>query len=130
MTNIRKTRRSGRSFRYALNSWSFYQLQRFVEYKARLQGVVVAYIAPNYTSKTCSMCGHIGDREDKKFSCSSCGHVDHADVNASFNIGKPVLHCVLGIGQSSVDRDALEGSTDTPKVATPVMMATIEPHTL
>jgi putative transposase len=71
-----------------LNSWSFYQLQKFVEYKAKLQGVPVEYIDPRYTSKTCCKCGHVGD--NKRFECPS-GHVDHADVNASFGIGKPVL---------------------------------------
>ena len=130
LTNIRKTGKSRKTFRYALNSWSFYQLQQFVEYKAKLQGIVVAYIDPRYTSKTCSRCGHIGERDDKSFKCPSCGHVDHADTNASFNIGKPVSHCFVGMGRSNTDRDVLEGSTDTPKAATLVMIATTEPHML
>lgn len=126
LTNIRKTSRSGKSFRYALNSWSFYQLQKMIEYKAKLHGVVVDYIAPNYTSKMCSRCGHIGDRDSKYFKCPSCGHVDHADVNASFNIGKPVLHCILGIGRLHADRDVCKGSTDTPGGAPLGMIVTSE----
>jgi putative transposase len=117
------------SFRYSLNSWSFYQLQKFVEYKAKLQGIIVEYIDPRYTSKTCSRCGHIGKRENKRFECLSCRHVDHGDVNASFNIGKPISYCViLSIDQSNVERDTLESSTDTLKEATLKRMTeTLEP---
>ena len=67
LEGIRKTKKHVKSFRYSLNSWSFYQLRQFVEYKAKLQGILVAYIEPAYTSKTCSRCGHIGDRNGKSF---------------------------------------------------------------
>jgi len=114
LEGIRRNRRQARSFRYSLNSWSFYHLQRFVEYKAKLQGVTVAYVEPAYTSRTCSRCGHMGDRNGKRFKCPSCGHVENADVNASFNIA--LRH--IGVSQSGVDRDTSEGSTDTPQEAT------------
>lgn len=96
---------------YSLNSWSFHQLQQFIEYKARLQGVEVAYIDPHATSKRCSLCGHTGNRHSKKFECPHCGHVDHADVNAAFNIALTPK----GNGQFSAERDAGKGSTDTPQ---------------
>ena len=114
LQNIRN-KRGSKSLRHSLNSWSFYQLQKFVEYKAKLQGVPVEYIDPRYTSKTCSKCGHVGKRDDKRFECPS-GHVDHVDVNASFGIGKPILYCILD--RFDVDRDTSKGSTDTPKEAT------------
>ena len=105
LTGIRGNKKHTRSFNYSLNSWSFYQLQMFIEYKAKLQGVDVVYIDPHYTSKKCSICGQIGNRNGKSFKCS-CGHVDHADVNAAFNIG-----------QSIKERDLMEGNTDIPKMA-------------
>ena len=105
LTGIRNNKKHTRSFNYSLNSWSFYQLQQFIEYKAELRGVEVVYIDPHYTSKKCSICGQIGNRSGKSFKCS-CGHVDHADVNAAFNIGL-----------STKERDLVEGNTDIPKVA-------------
>ena len=121
LTGIRKSKKHSKSFRYSLNSWSYYQLQKLTEYKARKQGIEVAYVAPAYTSKTCSKCGSLGDRQGKKFSCPRCGHVDHADVNASFNIGNPISHCVYdphrikNMIQLHAERDVCKGSTDTPK---------------
>lgn len=113
LKGIRETAKVRKSFKYALNSWSFYQLQQFIEYKAKKQGLKVAYIAPQYTSKSCSRCGLIGNRNGKLFKCPHCGHVDNADCNAGFNIAKRLE----GIYQSVQDRDCTEGSTDTPKKA-------------
>ncbi|MEM3289768.1 MAG: zinc ribbon domain-containing protein [Conexivisphaerales archaeon] len=118
--------KSSRNFRYPLNSWSFYQLEQMIEYKARLLGIPV--VDPYHTSQECSRCGQIGNRSGKSFKCQ-CGHVDHADANASFNIAlRPPL--MGSVGQLHVDRDACKGSTDTPKEATPRMMETLEPPTL
>jgi putative transposase len=113
LEGIRKNRRHKRNFNFALNSWSFRQLQSFIEYKARLNGIPVAYVEPKYTSQECSRCGNIGTRQGKEFVCHLCGHFDNADVNASFNIAKRE-----GIYQLNKDRDLFKGSTDTPRGAT------------
>jgi len=121
MNGIQKNKKHARSFNYSLNSWSFYELRKFVEYKAKLQGVAISYIEPAYTSKTCSRCGHLGDRNGKSFKCPYCGYVENADVNASFNIAlRPV-----DVSQSDVERDMSEGSTDTPQEATARTMQTL-----
>jgi putative transposase len=86
LTGIRKNKKNARAFRYALNSWSYFQLGNMIAYKAQLQGIPVQYINPQNTSKRCSLCKDIGNRRGKLFRCCNCKHTDHADVNASFNI--------------------------------------------
>ena len=110
LKGIRKTAKTSKKFRYALNSWSFYQLKMFIRYKAKLLGIPVAEIDPKYTSQQCSRCGLLGERKGKNFKCS-CGHVENADVNASFVIS--LRH--QGILQSPVDRDTGEGQLACPK---------------
>ena len=113
LKGIRKqAKKSVKSFRYSLTSWSFYQFEQMLEYKAKLQGIPIFYIEPQYTSQQCSKCGHIekSNRDKKVFACKNCGHVENADVNAGF-----VIACRhTDIFQFNIDRDILKGSTDTP----------------
>ena len=120
-----KKNKSGESFKSSINSWEFYQLQSMIEYKSRICGIPLLYIAPQYTSQKCSRCGLIGIRSKKKFSCPSCGHVDHADSNASFNIAlaSPINiekdnEKELKRDQSTIDRDIVDRSTDTRQLET------------
>ena len=129
LKGIRTNKKRKKSFNYGLNSWSFYQLEKFIEYKTKMNGIPITYIEPKNTSKECSRCGSMGIREDKSFKCPTCGHVDHADANASFNIARrPPL--VESVGRLHADRDACKGSTDTPKEATPGTTGTLEPPKL
>jgi len=127
LDKVRENRKHARSFNYALNSWSYRQLQTMIQYKAKLRGVEVVRVEPAYTSQRCSRCGLLGYRNGKRFKCPSCGHVEDADANASFNIAL-APPSMAGVPRSSVDRDALEGSTDTPHTATRRTTATAEPH--
>ncbi len=79
----RKLRKSQRTLH---NAWSFYSLQQFVEYKAKLAGVPVVKIDARYTSQACHQCNHIGQRTGESFKCANCGLDTHADINAARNI--------------------------------------------
>lgn len=95
----------------SLNSWVFMHLAAMIEAKARLRGVPVAHIDPYNTSKLCCVCGHMGKRHQKAFECPVCGHIEHADVNAAFNIALRQD----GMIRSHVDRGACEGRAGVPE---------------
>jgi IS605 OrfB family transposase len=82
-TTVRREQRSRH------NSWGFFQLRQFIQYKALEKGVPVRLVDSRNTSKGCSVCGHIDSRNRKsqsKFCCVACGHNENADFNASKNI--------------------------------------------
>ena len=68
------------------NSWAFYQLRTFLEYKGLINGVEVIPVSPRYSSQTCHACMHLGLRSGKKFKCTNniCGWHGDADENASY----------------------------------------------
>lgn len=70
------------------NSWAFFQLRTFLEYKGLKSGVEVVAVNPAYTSQTCHVCNHIGLRTEKRFKCGHCGWHGDADVNGAINISK------------------------------------------
>lgn len=74
--------------KYTHNSWAFYQLQNFIEYKAKSAGIITEYVNPEYTSLTCCRCSHISknNRYGLKFRCKACGFELHADLNGARNI--------------------------------------------
>jgi len=87
LSNIRKTGKiKSKSQKTELNRWSFFQLRQFISYKAQMAGISLAVIPAPYTSQTCNICLHIGERNRKRFSCKNCGNTMDADHNAAKNI--------------------------------------------
>jgi IS605 OrfB family transposase len=77
------------------HSWSFNQLRLFVEYKARLAGVVVVLVNPRNTSRTCPSCGYC-DKANRPtrdlFRCGQCNLSGCADTIAAVNIGRAAVN--------------------------------------
>ena len=85
LQNIRSTTRTSRKNNHSLHNWSFYRLAQFIEYKARLAGILVEYVNPAYTSQTCPICGHIHHADDRNYICK-CGFHIHRDLLGAMNI--------------------------------------------
>jgi len=93
LTGIRRLYRRGNGqghwIRGRMNSWSYGELQRQVEYKARWEGLPVIYVHPHGTSAKCSICGSRLARmpeENRQLHCPTCGVTMDRDVNAARNI--------------------------------------------
>ena len=71
------------------NSWAFFQLRTFLDYKALGAGVEVIKVNPAYTSQTCHKCLHIHPvkgksyRNGKTFNCQHCNWKGDADFNGA-----------------------------------------------
>jgi len=89
LCGIRSQIRLHKQQRNKFHSWSFGQIQEFIEYKALILGIPIEYVRPEYTSQTCFLCKHT-EKENRvsqaEFVCKKCGNKDNADVNASKNI--------------------------------------------
>lgn len=74
---------------YFLKSWTYYDLQQKIKYKAEAAGIDFVLISPKHTSQRCSVCGFISADNRKtqdKFICQKCGYEENADYNAARNI--------------------------------------------
>jgi len=112
LTGIRERTNSkprNKTERRRSNSWAFYQLRLFLEYKGIGAGVKVIAVPPAYTSQTCHKCLHIGTRNNKSFKCHNCGYHDDADLNGAKMIelwgcsvnqprGSELLSCTVELG--------------------------------
>jgi len=88
LTGIRDRTTTSKKHRYTHHSWSFYELQMFIEYKANEKGISVIPVDPAYTSQTCPRCNHVSktNRQKRSFVCEQCGYSLHADLIGARNI--------------------------------------------
>lgn len=109
LKNIRKKCKGKKKLNNWMGNWSFYQFQKFLEYKSEELGKSVVYVDPSYTSQKCSKCGHISksNRNKSKFKCIKCGFEENSDINASKNIKDKYISTL----------DVEEGSTLNPDIS-------------
>ena len=76
--------------RYVSVSWSFYDLEQKLIYKARQNQSSVIKVAPHYTSQCCPICGHIEKANRNKkihlFTCRNYGYKSNDDRIGAMNL--------------------------------------------
>jgi IS605 OrfB family transposase len=85
LQNIRQTARTSRKNEKNLHTWSFYRLASYIEYKARMAGMEVEYVNPEYTSQICPRCDALNKSKDRLYKCK-CGFKTHRDRLGAINI--------------------------------------------
>jgi IS605 OrfB family transposase len=84
-SNLSKTAKQN----YDLRSWSFYQLEQFLTYKAHENRSEVLKVSARYTSQRCPKCGSIHkenrDHHRHLYSCQ-CGYKSNDDRIGAMNI--------------------------------------------
>ena len=91
LTGIRNaTERIRTKDRYVSVSWSFYDLEQKLIYKAKQNESTVIKVDPAYTSQCCPACGHTekSNRNKKKhlFTCKNCGYQSNDDRIGAMNL--------------------------------------------
>ena len=76
--------------RYVSVSWSFYDLEQKLIYKAKQNQSTVIKVNPRYTSQCCPVCGHIEKANRNKklhlFACKNCGYKSNDDRIGAMNL--------------------------------------------
>ncbi len=117
LTGIRKLYRRGNwqgsDYRARLNGWSYSELKRQIEYKARWEGIPVFYIHPSKTSSVCATCGcDIAECAGRKVYCPHCRRLVDRDENAALNI----VNAGLRFSLKGAAGEAVKGNPEREKV--------------
>lgn len=91
LTNVRSaTEKVRRKDRYVQVSWSYYDLETKLTYKAERKGQKVIKVDAHYTSQMCPKCGHTHksnrDHKNHCFYCRNCGYRSNDDRIGAMNI--------------------------------------------
>ena len=85
--NLQSRDSSGRN---ELRSWTFYQLEQYLTYKAQERGSEVLKVPADYTSQRCPKCGRIHKdnrhHDIHEYVCDSCGYRSNDDRVGAMNL--------------------------------------------
>ncbi|WP_333141884.1 transposase [Microcoleus sp. B13-B6] len=72
----------------AMMTWAFYQFSQTLEHLCNRYGSRLVRVTEEYTSKTCTKCGHIQRKlgGSKTFRCPNCGYEIPRDFNGALGI--------------------------------------------
>lgn len=92
-------------------TWSHYRFKQTLKFHALKRGCVVHDVTEEFTSKTCSKCGHVHEKlgGNKKFKCPNCGHSLPRDWNGAINIFIKSLNDLVNASTS------VEAGEDVPR---------------
>jgi len=72
----------------AMMTWAFYQFSKTLQHLCNRYGSKLVRITEEYTSKTCTRCGHVHKKlgSSKIFKCPECGYEIPRDFNGALGI--------------------------------------------
>ncbi len=79
--------------------WAHYRFKQTLKFHALKRGCHVVDVTEEYTSKTCTNCGHVHQKlgGSKVFKCPQCGHLMPRDYNGALGIFLKALRDIAGL---------------------------------
>jgi len=95
---VRKRKINSKTVRQMLR-WSHFRFKQILKFQALKRGCTVLDVTEEYTSKTCTKCGHVHALlgGSKKFKCPKCGHQLPRDWNGALGIFLKALRDIAGL---------------------------------
>lgn len=109
LTNVRfATEKHAKQTRYEAVSWSFYDFEEKLMYKALEQQSLVVKVDAHYTSQRCPGCGVIDkasrNHSQHLFTCVNCGYTSNDDRVGAMNIQELGRQWVSGVTNPRFER--------------------------
>jgi putative transposase len=85
---VKKKRKLKNKTARAMMTWAFYRFSQTLEHLCNRYGSKLVRITEEYTSKTCTKCGHVHRKlgSSKNFKCPNCGYEIDRDFNGAVGI--------------------------------------------
>ena len=97
-TGAKPRKINSKTVRKMLN-WSHYRFKEVLKFQAFKRGATVLDVTEEFTSKTCTKCGHVHVKlgSSRKFKCPKCGHKLKRDWNGALGIFLKALRDIAGL---------------------------------